>query len=84
MLFLLAMEPLHKLFWYAQNSGVGHLHNNCSNFRMSLYADAAAVFINPTMQDIMVTKHILQIFGEASRLITNLKKLNNIPLLVSI
>jgi hypothetical protein len=50
------------------------LHNNCSNFRMSLYADDAAVFINPTMQDIMVTKDILQIFGEASELITNMEK----------
>jgi hypothetical protein len=41
---------------------------------MSLYADDAAVFINPTMQDIMVTKDILQIFGDASELITNMEK----------
>jgi hypothetical protein len=49
MLFLLAMEPLHKLFHYAQNTGaLSYLHPNCAGFRMSLYVDDAAVFISPT------------------------------------
>jgi hypothetical protein len=81
MLFLLAMEPLHKLFRYAQNLGaLGYLHHNCASFRMSLYADDAAVFINPSQQDLQTTKYLLQLFGEASGLVTNLEKTEYYPL----
>jgi hypothetical protein len=81
MLFLLAMEPLHMLFHHAQSSGtLSFLHQNCANFRMSLYADDAAVFIHPTARDLATTKHILQIFGDASGLITNLDKTNFYPI----
>jgi hypothetical protein len=52
MLFLLAIEPLHMVFRYAQNSGaLSYLHDNCAKFRMSLYADDVAVFIKPTTHD---------------------------------
>jgi hypothetical protein len=81
MLFLLAMEPLHMLFHHAQSSGtLSFLHQNCANFRMSLYADDAAVSIHPTARDLATTKHILQIFGDASGLITNLDKTNFYPI----
>jgi hypothetical protein len=81
MLFLLAMEPLQLLFRYAQNSGVlGHLHANCTEFRMSVYADDVVVFTNPTVQDVAATRHILRVFGEASGLITNLEKTEFFPI----
>jgi hypothetical protein len=75
MIFLLAMEHLHKLFKYAQDTGViGFLHHNCANFCMSLYADDAALFIKPTIQDLQASKFLLKLFGEASGLVTNLEK----------
>jgi hypothetical protein len=49
MLFLLAMELLHLLFQRAQQLGVlNPLQGCCTKFRMSMYADDAAVFINST------------------------------------
>jgi hypothetical protein len=81
MLFILAMEPLHLLFRYAQNTGaLSFLHGSCARFRMSLYANDAAVFIKPTTQDLLMTKHILQIFGEATCLITNMDKTKIYPI----
>jgi hypothetical protein len=45
---LLAMEPLHMMFKFAQNAGaLVFLHDNCGSFCASLYDDAA-VFIKPT------------------------------------
>jgi hypothetical protein len=60
MIFPLAMEPLHMLFQYAHNTGrLSYLHANRATFRMSLYADDAAVFINPSASDLLVTRQIL-------------------------
>jgi hypothetical protein len=76
MLFLLAMEPLHKLIAKAQQEGLlNSLSNRCDTFRMSLYADEATIFINPTHQDLKVAIHIMNIFVEASGLHTNLEKI---------
>lgn len=75
LLFLLAMEPLHRLFQLAQHVGmVKKLHSCCDNFRTSLYADDATVFIHPECQEFQATKLILQKFGAATGLITNLEK----------
>jgi hypothetical protein len=50
MLFLLAIEYPHMLFQHAQNIGeLSFLHENCKRFKLPLYADDAAVFINPTI-----------------------------------
>jgi hypothetical protein len=46
MLFLLAMEPLHRLFKKAQDLGLlEKVTSACDNFRMALYADVVAIFI---------------------------------------
>ena len=42
--------------------------------RVSLYADDVVMFIAPKMDDIVAIKTILQIFGDASGLYTNLDK----------
>jgi hypothetical protein len=43
MLFLLVMEPLHRLFKKAQDLGLlGNRSSSCVTFRMSLYADDVA------------------------------------------
>jgi hypothetical protein len=53
MLFLLAMELLQLLFKKAQQLGALSILKNCdSNLRMSMYADYAAVFINPSPSDL--------------------------------
>jgi hypothetical protein len=81
MLFLLAMEPLYMLFQKAQQCGLlGDLSQNCLRFRTSLYADDAAIFIQPSPQEFRVTTSILQIFAEASGLITNLSKTKVFPI----
>jgi hypothetical protein len=81
MLFLLAMEPLHRLFRRAQDSGLlGSLSRGSNSFRLSLYADVAATFIKPTQQDLEVTLSILQIFVEAPGLCTNMNKTKCYPI----
>jgi hypothetical protein len=66
-LFLLAMEPLHRLFRKAQDVGlVNGLSMGCDTFRVSLYANDAAIFLN--------------IFGEASGLFTNTRKTECYPI----
>jgi 3-deoxy-D-manno-octulosonic-acid transferase len=42
--------------------------------RTSLYADDAALFVRPTIQDVNNVQHILAAFGSATRLKTNLQK----------
>jgi hypothetical protein len=81
MLFLLAMEPLHRLFRRAQDSGLlGSLSRGSNSFRLSLYADVAATFIKPTQQDLEVTLSILQIFVEAPGLCTSMNKTECYPI----
>lgn len=81
MLFLLAMEPLHQLFARAQQEGlIQKLSNGCDTFRMSLYADDAAVFVNPSTGDLQITDCILEIFANASGLVTNMQKTEYYPI----
>jgi hypothetical protein len=80
MLFLLAMEPLHRLFKKAQEQGIlQQLSNGCDTFRVSLYADDVAIFINPTSHDLQVTTTILSIFAYASGLKNKFAKNQGVP-----
>jgi hypothetical protein len=73
MLFLLAMEPLYMLFIKAQNMGLlGSLARSCETFILSLYADAAALFIQPTKQDFLITNNIIDIFAKSSGIVTSI------------
>jgi hypothetical protein len=81
MLFLLAMEPLHKLFKKVQHYGLlSHLSNGCDAFRASLFADAAAIFMKLTPQDPLTVNCILSIFAQASGLQTNSEKTQVFPI----
>jgi hypothetical protein len=63
MLFLLAMEPLQLLFRKAQEMGLlRKLHPVFYTFRVSMYIDGVALFINLTKQDLNITDFILNIF----------------------
>lgn len=72
MLFILAMEPLQKMFESATRDGLLSIINNrVATLRASLYADDAAVFVNPIKEDVQNVSEILNVFGAASGLITN-------------
>jgi hypothetical protein len=47
---------------------------------MSLYANDAVVFVSPIAHDLIVTRRLLQFFGDASGLITNLDKSEIFPI----
>jgi hypothetical protein len=81
MLFILAMEPLQRMFQLASVSGVlSQIHNRVATLRASLYADDAAVFIKPTVEDVYTAARILADFGHASGLITNRSKCEVYPI----
>jgi hypothetical protein len=81
MLFLLAMEPLQLLFKKAMQAQlINLLTPNCDSFRVSLYADDAALFLKPSKDDLDTMNCILQLFANASGLITNLSKTQAYPI----
>jgi hypothetical protein len=55
-----------SLIWNTSSSSV--------TFRVSLYADVVALFINTSHSDLQATNFILKIFTEASGLDTNMAK----------
>ena len=79
MLFILVMDVLNSLFIKADAEGLlSPLHY--TGQRLSLYAGDVALFISSNGEDLQLTKDILQIFGEASGLQTNLQKSCVIPI----
>lgn len=77
MLFILAMEPLQ---WLLDLATVENLLTLTSKLRTSLYTDDAAIFLNPKQQEVEVVAHILNIFGQASGLVTNIHKCAGYPI----
>jgi hypothetical protein len=49
-------------------------------FRVSIYADDVAMFIKPDPQELEAVQQILNTFGQASGLLTNLRKSSCIPI----
>jgi hypothetical protein len=71
----LAIEPLHRLFDIATVAGLlSPLRGRKARLRCSLYADDAAVFLNPVRAEMEHVHAILQRFGNASGLHVNLAK----------
>jgi hypothetical protein len=48
--------------------------------RISLYADDVAMFLQPSREELNVVKEILRIFGDASGLVTNVRKCSMTPI----
>jgi len=72
---------LNSLFVKAGAEGLLQpLSPRISGQRLSLYADDVALFIRPSVEELQVTREILNIFGSASGLHTNLQKSNIIPI----
>jgi hypothetical protein len=49
-----------------------HIMTRARGIKASLYADDASIFIKPIKQDVIALKNILDVFGQASGLRTNL------------
>jgi hypothetical protein len=80
-LFVLAIDPLQQLIDQATHRKLlSKLGAKAARFRASLYADDAAIFIKPMHKDITNLASILQSFGVATGLRTNLKKTQLVPI----
>jgi hypothetical protein len=77
MLFILAMNPLQKLMDKATEHGISApIGVETIRMRTSLYADNAALFIRPTVQDLNNVQQILAAFEAASGLHTKLAEIS--------
>jgi hypothetical protein len=75
MLFILVMDPLQRLLDLATSHNVlTQLPLAAAKWRTSMYADDAAIFLNPQKEDINAVKIILEAFGKASGLTINMDK----------
>ena len=50
------------------------INNRRAKLRISLFADDAAIFLNPTTEEVQAVRNILCSFGTVSGLITNMEK----------
>ena len=75
LLFILAMEPFHRLLELATTSGrltpIAHM---CAKLRISMYADDATIFLNPVKEEVKELASLLATFGSASGLVVNMNK----------
>jgi len=75
MLFILVMDVLCRLIEKASEEELLQpLARRALQHRISLYADDVVIFLQPSASDIRITLDILQLFGEASGLRTNVQK----------
>jgi len=75
MLLILVMDVLYYLVRRASEEGLLQpLARRNLQHRFSLYADEVVIFLQPSVSDISITLDILQLFGEASGLKTNVQK----------
>lgn len=81
MLFILIMEPLHKMVDLAASRGVlAPLAETGLRQRLSMFADDVMLFIKPNELDLQASSLILNLFGEASGLRVNLSKSEALPI----
>ena len=81
MLFILVMDVLcHLIRKASEEQLLQPLARRALQHRISLYADDVVLFLRPTADDIGITLDILQLFGNASGLTTNLQKSSVLPI----
>ncbi len=75
LLFILAIDPLQRILSKATELGaISKLRGRTTRLQISMYADDAVIFINPTRNDVATFANILHRFGTATGLVTNLQK----------
>ena len=83
MLFILVMDVLSLMVTKASRDRLLQpLSSRPIQHRISMYADDVALFLRPAANDITLTLDILQLFGEASGLNTNVQKSSVLPIVV--
>jgi hypothetical protein len=81
MLFILVMDVLGHMISQAADLGLLQpLSSRALQHRISMYADDVVLFLRPEANDIEVTMDILNLFGEASGLKTNVHKSSAFPI----
>jgi hypothetical protein len=81
MLFILAIDPLHKLMELAATRGLLQpILPTAANLRCSLYANDAALFANPNKRELRHITQVLDFFGNCSGLRVNLNKTEIFPI----
>lgn len=81
MLFILAIDPLQKLLIRAAEAGLlMPIKAKNGVYRISLYADDAAIFANPNIDEMRTIARVLRVFGDASGLLVNLEKTEIFPI----
>jgi hypothetical protein len=72
LLFILAIDPLHRLLQLAIEKGLlSKLNGRATRFKVSMYANDAVIFLKPFMTDVNNLKAILLNFGMITGLQTN-------------
>lgn len=80
-LFILAIDPIQGLLEAASDAGyLAPTRDRFARLRTSIYADDAAIFINPSTSEIHITTHIILNFGNATGLHTNFQKSTVLPI----
>lgn len=81
LLFILAIDPLHRLISKAAMDGIiAPLPGRDIKLRVSLYADDAVIFANPNKEEIDKLLQLLELFGGASGLHLNQAKSSVTPI----
>ena len=81
MLFLLVMNVLNSMVEYASREALLQpLATQQARHRVSFYADDAVIFLRPDSLDLNTVRHLLDLFGHASGLRTNLSKSSVSPI----
>jgi hypothetical protein len=81
MLFILAMDPLQKILDMATQQGLlSPIGDDAIKMRTSLYTDDAMLFLRPIAEDVSNLQHLLQHFGMATDLCTNIQKSHIFPI----
>jgi hypothetical protein len=81
MLFILAIDPLHKIIeLVAAQNILNPVLPKAAKLRCSLYADDAAIFANPDRVELQRISLLLETFGKCSGLRVNLSKTEIFPI----
>jgi hypothetical protein len=65
MLFILALEPLHRILMCATANGLlSAISWRAERMRVSFYADDAALFLNPTKSEVSNVFELLELFRQ--------------------
>lgn len=75
MLFILTMEPFHRILKATENASfLSPVGGRFDRFRCSLYADDVALFVKPQPIDLSMLVQLLVFFAQVSGLHTNVSK----------